>query len=162
MRRSIRRLAAGVVLAVVVAAGAAPAGADRVPLHQVPKPVQDAVRARFPDARITGADRDLEAGVVLYEVSLRQAGQNIDVVATPEGALVLIKREIAPGEVAGPVARALEARFPGATYKVVEEVTRVDGRRETLAHYEVLLVTARRRTLEVLIGVDGAILRQER
>jgi uncharacterized membrane protein YkoI len=133
-----------------------------VPLHQVPKPVLDAVRARFKDARITAADRDREGGGWVYEVSIKHQGQSIDVTLTPEGAILLIKREIAATDLPGPAARAIADKYPGASYQGVEEVTKVQGGHEELAYYEVNLLTARRRPLEVRVSADGKILREEK
>jgi len=141
---------------------AAPALGGNVPLHQVPKPVLDAVRARFKDARITGADRDREGGNWVYEVSIKHQGKNIDVTLTPEGAILVIKREIAATDLPEPAARALADKYPGATYQGVEEVIKVQGGHEELAYYEIDLVTARRRTLEVRVSVDGRLLKEEK
>ena len=55
------------------------------------------------------------------------------------------------------VTRALELTYPKATYQEVEEVITVQGPQETLAHYEVKLVTAQRRTAEVQVSPGGKI-----
>ena len=141
---------------------AAPAFGGNVLLHQVPTSVLDAVRARFKDARITGADRDREGGNWVYEVSIKHQGKNIDVTLTPEGTILVIKREIAATDLTEPAARALADKYPGATYQGVEEVIKVQGGREELAYYEIDLVTVRRRTLEVRVSVDGRILKEEK
>jgi hypothetical protein len=154
---------AGVALGLLalVLLGAA-ADAKRVPLRDVPRPVLDAVRARFKDARMTGADRSVEHGRPVYEIAISHQGQSIDVTVTAEGAIVLIKRQIAARDLPEPVSRALEDRYPKATYKEVEEVVRVQGTHEQPTHYEVELVTAQRRTVEVMVGADGAFLKTER
>jgi hypothetical protein len=156
------RARAAAALAFGLLAAVTPADGGNVPLHRVPGPVLDTIRARFADARILGADRDIEGGTVVYEVAIRQGGQSIDATVTPEGALVLIKTEIAATGLPAPVAAALERRYPGATYKVVEEVVTVRGEQETPTSYEVLLVTTGRRTQEVRITVDGSFLEEER
>jgi hypothetical protein len=152
----------GALCLLALAGLAAPALGGNVPLREVPKPVLDAVRARFKDARITGADREREGGTWVYEVSIKHQGRNIDVTLTPEGAILLIKTEVAATDLPEPAARALAANYPGATYRAVEEVITVQGGREELAYYEIELVTARRRTLDVRVSVDGRILKEER
>jgi hypothetical protein len=149
------------VLALVILAAAAPALGETVPLHRVPRPVLDAVRTRFNDARIASAEKDHAGGGVVYEVTISHQGQHIDVTLTPEGAMLLIKREIAATELPEPVARALGDRYPGATYRVVEAVIAVQGSDERLAYYELDLATARKRLVEVRVSADGRILKGE-
>jgi len=153
----------GTALTLLILATVAPVLGGNVPLHQVPKPVLDAVRARFKDARIWGADRDREGGNWVYEISIKHQGQSIDVTLTPEGAILVIKREIAATDLPESAARALADRYPGATYKDVEEVIKVQGGHEELAYYETDLVTAQGRTLkEVRVSADGRILKGEK
>jgi hypothetical protein len=144
---------------VLVLRAAAPAGAEEVPLRLVPKAVRDAVAARFPAARMIGADRDRDAGGVVYEVAIRDAGRNIDVSVSPEGVVVLIKREIPPAELPASIVEILAGAYPKATYEAVEAVTTVTGGQETLAYYEVDLVTVHRRLVEVRVSTDGTILK---
>lgn len=162
MRHFLARFVAGTALALLILAAVRPAAAENVPLHKVPKPVLDAVRARFENARIVRADKDLEDGKLLYEVTIRQQGRNMDVTLTSEGVILLIKTEIAARDLPEPVARALEHRYPKATYKVVEEAVKLEGRQETVAYYEVLLVTAQRKTLEVHVDTEGTVLKETR
>ena len=59
------------------------------------------------------------------------------------------------------VAEALEEKYPKATYKVYEEMTKVTDGKEAIAYYEVLLVTADKKTLEVEVSPEGKILKTE-
>jgi hypothetical protein len=166
-RVPVRALSAATTATLLVATAlvvltAAPVAGENVPLHKVPTPVLDSVRARFKAATIAGAEIDREDGKLIYEVRIKHHGRSIDVLVTPEGTVLLIKKEAAAASLPGPVARALEQKYPNATYKVIEEVFRLDGARERLAHYEIWLVTAQRKPIEVLIGPDGAILPRER
>jgi hypothetical protein len=145
-------------VAFLVLAAVGLAGGENVPLHRVPRPVLDAVRARFPAARIAGADAAVEDGQPIYEVSIKDRGTPIDVTVTPEGALLLIKTQITAPAVPAPVKRALEARYPGSVPRVVEEVITVQSGHEKLAHYEVELVTAQGRIREVRVSGVGKVL----
>jgi hypothetical protein len=147
------------ILAFLILATAPPAVGERVAVHTAPRPILDAVRARFKDARIVGVDREIHGGRVVYEVAIRHSGQRLDVVVASEGDILLIKKEIAATDLPEPATRALQESYPGATYREVEEVVRVQGRQEDVAHYEVQLVTAQRKTLEVKVGPDGRILK---
>ncbi len=162
MRAIVGPFSAGAALALLVLAAATPARGESLPLHMVPMPVLDAVRAWFKDARIAGAEKDRAGREFVYEVTIKHRGQNIDVTLTPEGTILLIKREIAATDLPAPAAKALENTHPKATYQVVEAVTRVEGSLEKLAYYEVDLVTAQRRIVEVRVSADGKILSGEK
>ncbi len=162
MRGIISRFGVGTTPALLIVAVAASALGENVPLHLVPKPVLDAVKARFADARIARAEKDREVGGFVYEVTIKYQGQNVDVILTPEGTIRLIKREIAATNVPEPVARTLAETYPQATYQSVEAVITVQGPQEKLAYYEVGLLTAQRRIVEARVSPDGKILRGEK
>ncbi|HEX9705059.1 MAG TPA: PepSY-like domain-containing protein [Gemmatimonadales bacterium] len=132
-----------------------------VALDQVPKPVTYAVRARFPQGTVRAAAQETEEGKTVYEVSVTERGRNIDVTLTPEGAIVKIEREIAARELPVFVSRALRAKFADATYRFVEAVFTITRGAETLAYYELKLVTGAGKALEVEVAPDGKILKEE-
>lgn len=156
------RFGAGTALALLILAVGPHTWGEHVPLHLVPKPVLDAVRARFKDARIARAEKDpAGGGGFVYEVAIKHQGKNVDVTLTPEGAILLIKSEIAATDLPEPVTKALADTYPNAAYQAVEAVVRVHGPQEKLAYYEVDLVTAQRRIVEVRVSTDGRILKGE-
>lgn len=159
MRRILTRSGVGTALALLTLAAPVPGRGENVPLHMVPKPVLDAVGGRFANARIARAERDRDSRGFVYELTIKDAGKNVDVTLTPEGVILLIKREIAAGDLPEPIAKALAETYPKATYDAVEAVTTVQGLQETLAYYEVDLVTAQRRLVEVRVSADGKILK---
>jgi hypothetical protein len=59
------------------------------------------------------------------------------------------------------VTEALEAKYPQATYKMIEEVIKVKDGEEKLEYYEVLLVTAEKKKLEVSVSPKGKITKVE-
>ncbi len=134
---------------------------ERVPLDKVPKPVMEAVKARFNDADVTGASKETEDGKLVYEVTIKLKGQNIDVTVTPQGETLVVEKEIATGDLPKAVTKVLEDKYPKATYKIVEEITKVEKNEEKLAFYEVLLVTAEENALEVEVTAEGRIVNEE-
>jgi uncharacterized membrane protein YkoI len=159
----MRRLVTGLGIAAVVAlAAVAPAQEgteEKVPLEKVPRPVLDAVKARFKDAKLTGAAREKEKDQWVYEVSLTEKGKdkNVDVTLTPEGELLTIERAIDAKDLPKAAAMVLGNKYPRATYKVVEEIIKVEKRQEKLDFYEVLLVAADKKTFEVQVTAEGKI-----
>lgn len=150
-------LALAAVVAVVLLAGAH-AGEQKVPLDKVPKAVMDAVKAKYPDAKLLRASSEEDKGKTVYEVSLKYKGQHHDVSVESEGKIVGIEREIAAKDLPKVVSDALEAKYPAPKYKLVEELLKGDG---TLHAYEVLL-TSNDTTVEVVLDLKGKILKEEK
>src|SRR4051794_32883088 len=63
----------GVVGLVALALGAR-ADETEIKLDQVPKPVMDSAKAKFPGAKLTGASKETEDGKTVFEVSLTHNG----------------------------------------------------------------------------------------
>jgi hypothetical protein len=135
---------------------------EKVDLDRVPKPVLEAVKARFKNARVTSASKEKEDGKVVYEITVKERDRNIDVTVTPEGEIVLLEKEIAAEDLPKAVAKTLEEKYPKAAYKIVEEVIKVQKKEEKLAYYEVLLVTAEKKQLEVQVSPEGKVIKEEK
>jgi hypothetical protein len=156
MRTLIAWRCAAAVLALAVVAVGARADEEKVPLDKLPRAVADAVKAKFPGAELVGASREVEKGETLYEVSLKYKGHNHDVTLKQDGTLVGVEKEITARDLPRAVSDALAAKYPRATFKKVEEIT--EGKKVT---YEVLLVTADKKTLEVVLDPTGKVVKEE-
>ncbi|MEK7404366.1 MAG: PepSY-like domain-containing protein [Acidobacteriota bacterium] len=162
MRPQITWLAVGSIGTLLVLSPVARGQEAKVSLEKAPKSVIEAVKVRFKDAALTGASSETEESKTVYEVTIKDKGQNIDVTLTPEGEILLIEREITRKDLPKAVAKALADKYPKAVYKIVEEIIKVEKKRETLAYYEVLLVTAGKQALEVQVSAEGKILNEEK
>src|SRR5581483_11380009 len=47
---------------------------EKVPLDKAPRPVLEAVKGRFPDAKVSGVTREKEDGKTVYEVTIKDKG----------------------------------------------------------------------------------------
>jgi uncharacterized membrane protein YkoI len=134
---------------------------EKVPLDKLPKPVMEAVKKRFPKAEIVSASREKEGDKYEYEVSIKEGGKNIDVTLTPEGTILSLEKEIAAADLPKAVTEALEAKYPKAAYKTIEAIIKVKDGNEKLESYEVQLVTADKKSIEVVLSPDGKITKAE-
>jgi hypothetical protein len=150
-------LIAVAVLALTGAVGTAHGDESKVPLGDVPKAGLEAVKVMFPKAEITGAAKETEHDKTVYEVTLKQLGRTIDVTIGTDGKIQVVEKEIAEKDLPVEVRRALDAKYPKATYKIVEQVEAVKDGKATLDFFETLLVTAQGESLEVQILPDGRI-----
>jgi uncharacterized membrane protein YkoI len=160
MRSTITAL--GIVTLLGLCLVSAMADEEKVPLDKVPKVVLEAIKTRFSGADLVGATKELENGKTVYEISFKHKGSNYDVIVTPEGTITLIEKEIAAKDLPKVVAKAVEDKYPKATWKKTEEVIKVENKVEKLAYYEVLLVTTDKKMLEIEIDPSGKIIKQEK
>ena len=154
-------MAAVVAIGLVAFAGTGRADEVPVPLDKLPKAVLDAVKKRFPKAELVEAAKETEGDKVEYEVTIKDGKTKIDVMLTPEGKITLIEKEIAAKDLPQAVSDTLAEKYPKATFKVVEEMTKIKDGKEYIAYYEVLLVTADKKELEVEISPEGKIVKTE-
>ncbi|HEY2910162.1 MAG TPA: hypothetical protein VGI99_07945, partial [Gemmataceae bacterium] len=108
-----------------------------------------------PKAEIKGASKETEDKKTVYEITFKENGKNIDVTLTPEGKITLIEKQIDRNDLPKAVAETFDKKYPGATYKMIEEVIKVANGKETREYYEALLVTAEKKTFEVEVLPDG-------
>ena len=161
MQTRIARLGVGLGLALCVSF----AHAGDVALDKVPQPVMEAIKARFTEAKVTGAAKEkTPEGQEIFEISLENKNLNTtDVTITPEGAIVLIENQITRKELPAPVLKTLEGKYPKARYKIVEQIIDVAAaKEETLRGYEVILMTPEKQLWAVELGLDGKIVKEEK
>lgn len=159
MRRFFRSWLPVCVFVIVAAGLAARADDDKeekVPLDKVPKAVLKAVKAKFKDAELVSAQTEKEDGKVLYEINLKDKDQAVDVTVEANGTIVSIERTIAAKDLPRAVREAIDGKYPRAEHKRIEEVT--EGGK---TNYEVLLVTADKKTIEVVLDREGKIVKEE-
>jgi len=60
-----------------------------LPAHaaKLPEPVAASIAKHFPDAKVEGVEREREAGVLYYEVELREGKKRFEVEVAPDGAI---------------------------------------------------------------------------
>jgi hypothetical protein len=151
-------LAAGVALLALAAVCVRADEEEKIPLDKLPKAVVDAVKAKFPKAKLVSAEKEKEDGKTFYEVAIKDGDSNIEVILTPEGKITAIEKEIEVKDLPKAVTDAFESKYPKATVKKVEEITKEDK----LYGYELLIVTAEKKKLEVTFDPKGKVLEEEK
>ena len=121
-----------------------------------------AFKKRFPDAKPTEAAKEEDKGKkVVYEITFKEKGKNMDITITEAGVLTTIEQEIDPKELPKAVRDTLDAKYPKATYKMAEKVIGVKDGVETVSYYEALLEAADKKVWEIEINADGTIKQTE-
>jgi len=126
---------------------------EKIPLDQVPKPVIDAVKAKFPKGELTGAEKETEGKKVTYEVKLLDKKRKFEVIAAPDGKVLAVEKVLEPSELPKPVTETLDAKYPKSKIKKAEEV--VANEKTT---YEVVLITAESQTVKLIFDAKGKLI----
>jgi hypothetical protein len=133
------------------------AGEEAVSLDKPPKKVTEAVKTKFPKAELVKASKEEENGKTVYEVKIKAEDTTMDVSVSEDGKILEIEKTITAKQLPKAVADAVEAKYPKATYKKIEEIIKEDKTEK----YEILLVTAEKKTFEVSFDPKGKFLDEE-
>jgi hypothetical protein len=137
------------------------AGEVKISPRELPKAVHQALETRFPQATITGAEKETDAkGTVIFDVELTYKGQKFETDIKDSGAMLEVEKEIAsehwPKELKG----TIDSKYPHATIKEVMEVNKVTGKEEVPDHLEATIETPDKKSSEVILSLDGKTVRQ--
>ena len=144
-------------LLVMSLAGLALASEEKIEIAKLPAKVSETVKAKFPGTDFTDAAKETDNGKTFFEVTVKVNGQKIDVTCEEDGTLVSIEKSIAEKDLPQTVRDALKAKYAGSSHEVIEEITK-----GTDVSYEVLLVTADKKKLEVKFDKEGKVLNEEK
>jgi hypothetical protein len=136
--------------------------AEKVALDKVPVPIKKAIDNRFPGATLRSVEKEIEDGKVVFDVELTHQGRKYEMDIQEDGTVLEIEKEVAAKDLPAAVTKALEDRYPKVTIKEVMEINKVKGTQETPDHYEVVLVTAEGKNLEVEVSLTGKFLKESK
>lgn len=129
--------------------------------EELPKVVMAALKAKFPNAVITTWTKTKEGDDVVYDIEFTEKGRKCEADIKENGVYINFEREIAVKDLPAAVRKAVEAKFPKATFKLTLEVIGVKDKKEALDEYEIIIVSADKKEMELTIAPDGKILNEE-
>ncbi|QEH35077.1 hypothetical protein OJF2_36220 [Aquisphaera giovannonii] len=141
------------------AIGSVRADEQRIKMEELPKAVTAAIKDKFPDGRLTKAEKEVEDGKTTYEVTVEAGAKKLDVVASPAGVILAIEKKIDAKNLPEPVAAAIKVRHPTARVKSAEEVVEFKAAGEETV-YEVTL-GLEGKEVELTVSPKGRILKEE-
>lgn len=147
--------AAGATLVLVAGAGAEE---KKISKHDVPQKVMQSVNARLPGVELTGAEKEMENGNVVYDLELKHQGRKYEMDVKEDGTIMEIEKEIKNPPAA--LTRSVKAKYPDAQIKEVMEVNKVTGKEENPQNYEVTISTGGKNK-EVIVTLDGKSVKEE-
>lgn len=157
MRQVKTLIALSISLILLPAVGSwARADEKRVKMKQLPKAVQQTVRAQSKGGRIREISRETENGNTYYEIELFINGRKRDVLIDSTGAVVEVEEEVSFDSLPQAVRAGIENHSEGGKVVFVESITRNDA----VVAYEAQIKAAKT-NLEVKVGLDGSLISKE-
>src|SRR5579859_1807738 len=144
MRRILNCVCLSAVVALVVPAASVLAAdkPEKIAPDKLPQKVKGAIKARFPEAEITSAEKELEDGKVVFDIELKSKGKKYEMDIKEDGTIIEIEKEVAAKDLPEVVTKAVEAKYPKSTIKEAMEVNKVEGTKETPVNFEITIETA--------------------
>jgi uncharacterized membrane protein YkoI len=131
---------------------------DVADLDKIPKAVMDGLKAKFPKPVITKWTMEKEGDKVVYDIEFTQEGRKCEADIYEDGTIHNFEKAIEAKDLPKAVTEAVEKKYPKATMKTIMEITEVKDKKEALEGYEIELVTADKKDVEVTVAPDGKIL----
>ncbi|MBI3864105.1 MAG: PepSY-like domain-containing protein [Planctomycetia bacterium] len=127
------RVAAGFILATTIALSAvwSFAQSKEIPLKDLPAKVSDAVKAKWPKAKIVRAEAQKDKGQTLYNLELAEASgkqqRKFGATLTADGKIDEVQEPAKLADVPKPVLAALAKKYPTIKKPRVDKVTEGEG-----------------------------------
>ena len=145
-------------LCFIVGSSASQAQEEAVSPDKIPQVVLDALKSKFPQAKIDKCTKAKEGDDIIYDIEFKQEARKCEADIKENGTYINYEKAIEAAALPKAVRDALEKRYPKATLTEIMEETEVTGKDEKLSAYEVVLVTADKKDVEVRLSPDGKIL----
>ena len=131
--------------------------AKKLKESDVPQKVMDAVKARFPNAKIDSVEREKEDGNVIYDIELTQDGRKYETDVKEDGTLLEVEKALDAKDWPANVTQAVMAKYPRTTIKEVMEKSLVKDGKETVHEYVVVIRFNDSQEKELTVTPDGKV-----
>jgi hypothetical protein len=113
----MRTLKSGIALALLLGAVGASRAEDRkIAQSDVPRPVMERVKQKYPGAKLVAFELEVEDGEQSYEVTVRDGPRQIEVSCSPAGRVLAEEEQIALADIPAKVRHALSANAKYASW----------------------------------------------
>lgn len=149
----------GLVLLAACCAAMPPACAKNKPApRELPKPVMDALTARFPGAEISEWDREKEGDAVVYDIEFEQDGRKFEADIGEDGTIDNWEMEVTVTDLPDEVRKVVAAQYPRTTIEEAMAITSNADGEDVFDGYEILLQTADGKKTEIMVSPEGELL----
>ena len=157
-KRGMRSMTVAGLLAVLGLASGTRAQEGEIPLDRVPKAVMNSAKAKFPEAEIKEASEETEDGESVFALRMKHHRHDLGVTFKADGTVVLVETAVPAKELPKAVLRAVEHRYPGASFRGADSVKKGPEVKKAADYYELYLLTADNRPRLVKVDPKGNVL----
>src|SRR5262249_14875851 len=102
---------------------------EKIGVDKGPQKGMGAGKGRFPGAKITSVEKETTGSKVMYDIELTLKGRKYEMDILEDGTVLEVEKEVDARDLPEAVSKALKARYPKATVKVIMEVNKVKGKK---------------------------------
>jgi hypothetical protein len=161
IRNPQRWLAGGLFLTLLAGFLLAMSAVHAQDTAKIPKKVMDTLKAKFPRAKIDKWAREKEGGKVVYDFEFKQDGRKFEADILADGTIHNWEKAIPARDLPKAVRQTVKKKYPKARVKEIMAVTAVKAGKEVLEGYEVVVVTADKKTAEIMVSPGGKVLEED-
>ena len=129
---------------------------ESIKVSDLPKAVAAAVKAKYPNGKMTKAAKEEEDGKTTYEVAVETEGKKLDVAVSAKGKILEVEETITAETLPEAVVAAIKAKYPEAKIKKAEKISKFEEDEEEKL-FEVVLATEGKADVEVKVTPNGKI-----
>ena len=126
--------------------------------EKIPEKVMRALRAKFPKAKIQKWAREKEDSAVVYDFEFTQNSRKFEADISEDGTILNWEEAISPKALPKAVRKTVDTKYPKATIKEAMQISTVKNKKSTLEGYEIVLVTADKKEVEITVAPNGKII----
>jgi hypothetical protein len=153
--RNVFVFCAAAVVSGALLAGSAWGGGDKVDIAKLPKPVVDAVKAKWPKGELKRATVEKVDGKDVYEIVVNLSkSSHIHAVVAGEGKLLEIHHHMDLKDLPAKVTDAIKAKYPKGT---IDEAEKQTDPNDKVLRYEVIVELDANTSVTMLIDPMGKI-----
>ncbi len=130
------------------------AAEKKVKVQDLPRAVQETVKAQTKDSALVGVTKEVEDGKTVYELETRANGRARDLLIDGSGVIISVEQEVTLDAIPPAAKAAIEKRAGSGKITKVETVTKG----QTMI-YEAAVVKRGKRS-EILVGSDGSTVKE--
>lgn len=163
MKRLVFLMTALLAVPLVATLARSEEGEKRLKQSDVPKPVLEKVKQKYPKAKLLGFEQENDKGKTIFEIELKDGGRKIDVDFSPDGKIlaeeILLKTSELPAEVKTGLSGSKYAKW---SIKKAERI--ITEENEAAPTYEVLVAGTggdKGKMMEVELDKAGKITKEE-
>ena len=127
-------------------------------LSGLPPEVAKAFQTRFPGAKLEKWTQETEDGAEIYDFEFSKGGRKLEADLKADGSILNWEEELKKGDLPEQARTAVETEYPGAIWKQVMQVNKVDQGKDVVEGYEILMEMLDSAHVEVMVDPNGKIL----